>query len=57
MTTTIPTPLRIAGRTTSLFNELAALHTAEVIRLPDACVASHVQADHLYRSAAESSRS
>ena len=55
--TTIPTPLRIAGRTTSLFNELAALHTAEVIRLPDACVASHVQADHLYRSAAESSSS
>ena len=32
--------------------ELGELHTAEVIRLPDAFVASLVQADHLYRSAA-----
>ena len=57
MTATIPQPLRIAGPTSPTFGLLGELHTAEVIRLPDAFVASLVQADHLYRSAAESSRS
>ena len=51
-TKTIPTPLRIDGRTSPRFGLLGELHTAEVIRLPDAFVAPHVQADHLYRSAA-----
>ena len=52
-TKTIPNPLRtsVSGRS-ERFAMLGELHTAEVIRLPDAFVALLVQADHLYRSAA-----